>query len=125
MAFITPMSGSTSVFKEPQRDATEVDVGDQKPDTYVPSGYKFKITTSKVGFIMRNLALTTGFGLVYVAMGRVLGDSIPLWRAMYFSLITQSTLGYDWMLPKRPIYYAVNSLQLVGLWAMIIFHFIY
>jgi hypothetical protein len=90
-----------------------------------PKSFKFDITSKKIGFITRNLLLTLLFGLIYIIVLRFNGNKMPAWKVMYFSLITQTTLGYDWMLPDKAIYYGINALHLILMWCMIIFEFVY
>ena len=90
-----------------------------------PVGFKFDLNSKKIGFITRNLLLTLLFGIIYIVVLRINGNKMPVWRVMYFSLITQTTLGYDWMLPNKPIYYGINALHLIFMWCMIIFEFLY
>lgn len=83
---------------------------------------KFK---EKISFLIKNIAITLIFGAIYLIIARINGDKLEAWMSYYFSLITQTTLGYDWYLPKRPIYYAVNSVQMILVWLMIFFELIY
>lgn len=96
-----------------------------KHQSFIPKSFRLDATSKKIGFITRNLLLTFFFGLLYIFILRLNKDTMPIWKVFYFSLITQTTLGYDWMLPSKPIYYGINALHLIILWSMIIFEFVY
>lgn len=108
-----------------ERKDTSSDDNTDKLTNLTPKSFKFDITSKKLGFITRNLLLTLFFGLIYIIVLRFNGDKMPIWKVMYFSLITQTTLGYDWMLPDKAIYYGINALHLILMWCMIIFEFVY
>lgn len=91
----------------------------------IPKGYGWDLTTKKIGFITRNILLCLLFGFIYYFLLRNNNVETEWWKPFYFSLITQTTLGYDWLLPKEGIYYGVNSIHLILIWSMIIFEFMY
>lgn len=105
--------------------------GEQNKDTsdeaqnFIPKGFKTDLKIHKIGFITRNILITILFGFIYYVLVKWNGDVMALWKTMYFSLITQTTLGYDWLLPKKPIYYFVNAIHLILIWSMIVFEFVY
>ena len=82
-------------------------------------------STQKVSFLIKNISITLLFGAIYLVIARYYGDPLKPWMSYYFSLITQTTLGYDWYLPKKPIYYAINSIQMILVWLLVFFEFIF
>ena len=124
---ISQQSQHSSFFKDFYKSTYNNASSSKKENvtSFIPKGYEFILSKSKIGFITRNLILTLLFACIYTIVLRWNNNKTPMWKAAYFSLITQTTLGYDWMLPKKPIYYFVNSLQLLAMWSMIIFQFVY
>ena len=78
-------------------------------------------TVKKLSLLIKAVSITLIFGAIYLIVARYYGDPLDPWMSYYFSLITQTTLGYDWYLPKRGVYYLVNSIQLVTVWLYVYF----
>jgi quinol-cytochrome oxidoreductase complex cytochrome b subunit len=78
----------------------------------------------KISSIIKAVSITLIFGAIYLIVARWQGDPLEPWMSYYHSLITQTTLGYDWYLPKKAIYYGINSIQMILVWLFVLFEII-
>ncbi len=78
----------------------------------------------KISTLIKAVSITLLFGAIYLIAARYNKDPLEPWMSYYHSLITQTTLGYDWYLPKKPIYYAINSVQMILVWVFVFFELI-
>jgi quinol-cytochrome oxidoreductase complex cytochrome b subunit len=80
--------------------------------------------TKKLSSIIKAVSITLIFGALYLIIARYYNDPLEPWMSYYHSLITQTTLGYDWYLPKKPLYFAVNSIQMILVWVFVLFELV-
>lgn len=85
---------------------------------------KTRDNVEKISTLIKAVSITLIFGAIYLIVARYYGDPLEPWMSYYFSLITQTTLGYDWYLPKRGIYYFINSIQMIIVWLFVFFEII-
>lgn len=91
-------------------------------EDFIPSNISLKLSDNKLSFLFKNVGLTILFGLLYYLAVIVMDHTHiqSFWMCMYFSLVTQTTLGYGWYLPEGTLYRIINTAQMLILWFMIL-----
>lgn len=92
----------------------------------------FKVRTSSLNFITQHLGLVLFFGLVYYICNHYTDNAfkipksdseteLSLLDCFYFSLITQTTVGYGDIIPTNKISKIINIVQLLTIYGVFMF----
>lgn len=92
----------------------------------------FKLRTSSFNFITQHIGLVIFFGLTYFICNKYTDNAfqvpkndseseLTLLDCFYFSLITQTTVGYGDIVPINKISKLINILQLLTIYGIFMF----
>lgn len=96
----------------------------------------FNMAKSKHRFFLHHILLILFFAVAYYISSQYITDSmvnhsshkgnhknskqLSLWDCMYFSLVTQTTVGYGDISPTHPITKLINVIQLLTIYGVLL-----